>query len=53
MKSSAVIACLSFLFCVFSFPSCVHNDRGVVGQSDHNMASLENGESSSKPTLKK
>ena len=53
MKSSAVIACLSFLFCVFSFPSCVHNDRGVVGQSDHNMASLENNENSSVLILKK
>jgi len=28
MKSSTVIACLSSLFCVFGFPSCVHSDRG-------------------------
>jgi len=27
MKSSTVIACLSSLFCVFGFPSCVHSDR--------------------------
>ena len=27
MKSSTVIVCLSSLFCVFGFPSCVHNDR--------------------------
>ena len=29
MKSSAVIACLSFLFCVFGFSSCVHSNRGL------------------------
>jgi len=28
MKSSTVIACLSSLFCIFGFPSCVHSDRG-------------------------
>ena len=28
MKSSTVTACLSSLFCVFGFPSCVHSDRG-------------------------
>jgi len=28
MKSSAVIACLSSLFCDFGFPSCVHSVRG-------------------------
>ena len=28
MKSSTVIACLSSLFCVFGFPSCVHSDGG-------------------------
>ena len=28
MKSSTVIACVSYLFCVFGFPSCVHSDRG-------------------------
>jgi len=27
MKLSTVIACLSSLFCVFGFPSCVHSDR--------------------------
>jgi len=28
MKLSTVTACLSSLFCVFGFPSCVHSDRG-------------------------
>ena len=28
MKSNTVIACLSSLFCVYGFPSCVHSDRG-------------------------
>ena len=28
MSSSTVIQCLSQLFCLFGFPSCVHSDRG-------------------------
>jgi len=28
MKSSTIISSLSFLFCAFGFPSCVHSDRG-------------------------
>jgi len=37
MKSSTVIVCLSSLFCIFGFPSCVHGDRGspFVSQEMH------------------